>query len=145
MYPVEIMMQQELDVAAELRRKTAEFERGINEGKLADVIERYYGDEYLALNLPEYRLDRTTWRAQLLRTLGAVPMTTAIHPRDIAVGGDIAVVHGDYQVCYTVPGQAEPTTVRNRYVEVWRLTPAGGWRVWWGLNAPAPSASPRQR
>jgi ketosteroid isomerase-like protein len=124
-----------------IRRLTAQYERGMNAGNVDTIVDAYYGDEYYVLNGPVARIDRRAWSDYLHTLVRQNWLEVRVVPDLIHVEGALGVVWGHYSTRFARRGAGgDTTTVYQRYVEVWRREADGRWKVWWGLNAPDPSA-----
>jgi len=126
------------DLAA-LREVARDFSEGFNRGDV-DRLMRFYGDRYVDVNLRQPVQTHAERREYFLRILRRGAMRVQVHPDEIVVRGDMALVRGRIELTRRAAGGAS-TTTELRYLEV-ALKGPDGWKALWGIDGPVQEYDP---
>ena len=115
------------------------FTEGFNAGDV-DGLMRFYGEEYVDINLREPVQSHAERRAYYSRLVQRGGMRLDVHPDDIVVEGTLALVRGRIEITPTAAGEGGDAFRELRYLEVARKGADGSWKAVWGMDGPIQDA-----
>lgn len=123
------------DIAA-LRSIAREFTEGFNSGDV-DRIMRFYGDQYVDVNLRNPVQTHAQRRQYYLDVIQKRKIRIDVHPEEIHLEGRLAFIRGTIDIHNPDGSRSE-----LRYLEIARKTPGGSWEMIWGMDGPVQEYDP---
>jgi len=124
------------------RNMASEFEAGFN-GRNVDRIMRFYGREYVDVNLRnpvQTKAERREYYQRVIERPGFRELK--VRTDDTLIRGDHAFLRGTILLTETVPDTKETIQRELRYLEIAERQPDGSWLVIWGMDGPVQEYSP---
>ena len=128
------------DVLA-LQHMAREFTEGFNSGDV-DRLMQFYGPVYVDVNLTHPVQSNRQRRDYYEHILRRGEFRIEVHPDEIVVEGDIALVRGRILLHLRSTGEAGARWNELRYLEVARKQPDGSWKAVWGMDGPVQQYDP---
>jgi uncharacterized protein (TIGR02246 family) len=124
---------------AEIERLGRQWEEAANTGQVERLMEVYAPDAVIlppgGPSIEGSETIRELFRQEFERFDTKIAFTTV----EIEIEGDMAYRRGNYVWRGTPRGTGQPLETRNKFLEIWKLQPDGGWRIAVDMWNPAES------
>jgi len=126
-----------MDDTYRINMAKTEFREGYNSGDVERVLSVFqdgFIDYYEGVASAYGPAAKEAWRGRLTELFSAYHVEANLIIYQIAIFGGMAFDRGAHEFVLTPKAGGEPVFRRERYVEIWKRTEAGDWKIFIFIN-----------